>query len=69
MIVDRFGDKALDVLEMQPDKLAEIKGISATKAKDISAGFKKQAGVRRLTEFLFPRYPADIRPAHVQILR
>lgn len=52
MIVDRFGDKALDVLEMQPDKLVEIKGISASKAKDISAGFKKQAGVRRLTEFL-----------------
>ena len=53
LIVDRFGDKALDVLEMQPEKLAEIKGISSAKAKDISAGFKKQAGVRRLTEFLF----------------
>ena len=52
LIVDRFGDKALDVLEMQPEKLAEIKGISSLKAKDISAGFKKQAGVRRLTEFL-----------------
>lgn len=52
LIVDRFGDKALDVLEMQPEKLAEIKGISSAKAKDISAGFKKQAGVRRLTEFL-----------------
>lgn len=52
LIVDRFGDKALDVLEMQPEKLAEIKGISGSKAKDISAGFKKQAGVRRLTEFL-----------------
>ncbi len=52
LIVDRFGDRALDVLEMQPDKLAEIKGISSSKAKDISAGFKKQAGVRRLTEFL-----------------
>ncbi len=52
LIVDRFGDRALDVLEMQPDKLAEIKGISSAKAKDISAGFKKQAGVRRLTEFL-----------------
>ena len=63
MIVDRFGDKALDVLEMQPDKLAEIKGISASKAKDISAGFKKQAGVRRLTEFLCSYF------AHVQILR
>lgn len=52
LIVDRFADKALDVLEMQPEKLAEIKGISIAKAKDISAGFKKQAGVRRLTEFL-----------------
>lgn len=52
LIVDRFGDKTLDVLEMQPEKLAEIKGISSSKAKDISAGFKKQAGVRRLTEFL-----------------
>ena len=52
LIVDRFGDRALDVLEMQPDKLAEIKGIGSAKAKDISAGFKKQAGVRRLTEFL-----------------
>ncbi len=52
LIVDRFGDKSLDVLEMQPEKLAEIKGISSSKAKDISAGFKKQAGVRRLTEFL-----------------
>ena len=52
LIVDRFGDKALDVLEMQPEKLAGIKGISSAKAKDISAGFKKQAGVRRLTEFL-----------------
>lgn len=52
LIIDRFGDKALDVLEMQPEKLAEIKGISSSKAKDISAGFKKQAGVRRLTEFL-----------------
>lgn len=52
MIVDRFGERALDVLEMQPEKLAEIKGIGAGKAKEISAGFKKQAGVRRLTEFL-----------------
>lgn len=52
MIVDRFGDKTLDVMEMHPEKLAEIKGISSSKAKDIGTGFKKQAGVRRLTEFL-----------------
>ncbi len=52
LIVDKFGDRALDVLEMHPEQLAELKGISRTKAKDICAGFKKQAGVRRLTEFL-----------------
>lgn len=52
MIVERFKEKSLDVLEMYPEKLAEIKGISLAKAKDMSAGFKKQAGVRRLTEFL-----------------
>ncbi len=52
MIVDKFGEKSLDVLEMQPEKLAQIRGIGASKAKDISAAFKKQAGVRRLTEFL-----------------
>lgn len=52
MIVERFKEKSLDVLEMYPEKLAEIKGISLAKAKDMSASFKKQAGVRRLTEFL-----------------
>lgn len=52
LIVNRFKEKSLDILEMHPEKLAEIKGISLTKAKDLSASFKKQAGVRRLTEFL-----------------
>ena len=52
LIVDRFKEKSFDILEMHPEKLAEIKGISLTKAKDLSASFKKQAGVRRLTEFL-----------------
>ena len=52
LIVDRFKEKSLDILEMHPEKLAEIEGISLTKAKDLSASFKKQAGVRRLTEFL-----------------
>ena len=52
LIVDRFKEKSLDILEMHPEKLAEIKGISLTKAKDLSTSFKKQAGVRRLTEFL-----------------
>ena len=52
LIVDRFGEKSLDVLEMQPEKLAEVRGISASKAKSLCSEFKKQAGVRRLTELL-----------------
>lgn len=51
-IVDRFGDKALDIIESEPDKLSEIRGISFKKAVSISAEFKKQAGVRILMEFL-----------------
>ena len=33
LIVDRFGDASLDVLESAPDKLASIKGISSSKAQ------------------------------------
>lgn len=42
LIVDRFKEKSLDILEMHPEKLAEIKGISLTKAKDLSASFKSR---------------------------
>ena len=52
LLVDRFGDRTLDVLEMQPEKIAEIKGIGKTKANEICKSFKRQAGVRRLMEFL-----------------
>lgn len=52
LIVNRFGEKALDVLELHPEKLAEIKGISKAKANEMSKSFKRQAGLRRLMEFL-----------------
>lgn len=52
LIVAAFGDKTLDVIEMEPEKLAGLKGISEKKAKDISESFKKQMGLRRLMEFL-----------------
>ena len=52
LIVNRFGENSLNVLELHPEKLAEIKGISISKAKDISKSFKRQAGLRRLMEFL-----------------
>ena len=52
LIVDRFGEQTLDVLENQPEKLTEIRGISQEKAQRISADFRRQAGLRRLMEFL-----------------
>ena len=52
LIVDRFGDKTLDVLESSPEKLAELRGISHSKAKQMSKDFRHQAGVRRIMEFV-----------------
>lgn len=52
LIVDRFGDSALDVLESSPEKLAGIKGISLSKAQQMSKSFRGQASVRRLMELI-----------------
>jgi len=52
LIVNRFGEKSLDVLENSPELLVDIKGISLSKAKQMSASFSQQAGVRRLMEFV-----------------
>ena len=45
-ITDRFGDASLDVIENEPERLAEIKGISIVKAQAISLEFKRVFGVR-----------------------
>lgn len=52
IIVDRFGERSLDVLESSPEELCTIRGISRQKAIQISKNFSQQAGVRRLMEFV-----------------
>lgn len=52
LIVQRFRSKSLDVIENEPERLAEIKGISLQKAKQLSKAFRQQVGVRRLMEFI-----------------
>lgn len=52
LIVDRFGDSSLDVLESSPEKLASIKGISLSKAQQMSKSFRAQASVRRIMELV-----------------
>jgi len=50
-IVGRFGEDSFDVIENHPEWLADISGISAKKAADISEEFKKQFGVRQVMMF------------------
>ena len=52
LIVDRFGDKTLDVILNKPAELGEIRGISSAKAQQISKSFRQQAGMRMLMEFV-----------------
>ena len=48
MIVSRFGDETLNIIENDAEKLAEIKGISLDKAKKIGKEFLKQYGIREV---------------------
>lgn len=45
-IVETFGDDTLDVMENHPEWLAEVPGISAKRAEEISEDFKAKAGIR-----------------------
>lgn len=51
-IVDRFGDKTFEIMETQPARLSEIRGISAEKADEIGKAFRKQFAVREIMIYL-----------------
>jgi exodeoxyribonuclease V alpha subunit len=51
-IVELFGKSSFDIIENNPEKLAEIKGISVKKALEISDAFKSQFGIRNIMMFL-----------------
>ena len=53
-IVERFGDRALEIIENEPERLAEIRGISLDKAMKIADEYNKQFGVRDVMLFLSP---------------
>lgn len=60
-IVDLFGARSLDVIEEEPQRLADVPGISLRKASEISENFRKQVGIRRLIEFLTLHHlPAEL---------
>lgn len=47
-IIELFEDKAFDVIENEPERLVQIKGISKNKAKEISKSFKEQFAMREI---------------------
>lgn len=60
-IVGHFGDHTLLIIEREPERLAEVPGISLQKAKTIGAEFRLQVGVRHLMEFFaLHQLPAEL---------
>jgi len=52
LIVAKFGEDAFDVIENEPGKLAQIKGISLKKALEFAESFHAQADQRQAMLFL-----------------
>lgn len=51
-IVEKFGDQTFQVMENEPERLAEIKGISSAKACEIGEQFAAQSAAREAMVFL-----------------
>ena len=51
-IVEKFGADTLDVIQNRPEDLATIKGITLSKAKQVSEEYQKQYGVRDIMMML-----------------
>ncbi len=51
-IVDKFGDDTFRIIEKEPERLAEVKGISAKKAIAISMQFEEKHEMRKAIIFL-----------------
>ncbi len=47
-IVDCFGDKTLEIMETEPDRLAEVEGVTLQKARSFAEEFEKVIGFRTL---------------------
>ena len=60
-IVQKFGNQTLIVMEREPERLAEVSGISAAKAQAIGETFRLQVGMRQLMEFFaLHQLPAEL---------
>ncbi len=51
-IVERFGEQTLAVIELEPERLTEVRGVSAHKRDLIVRGWAEQQGIREVMLFL-----------------
>ncbi|MCR5720435.1 MAG: ATP-dependent RecD-like DNA helicase [Lachnospiraceae bacterium] len=51
-IIKAFGDRTIDIIEKEPERLAEVKGISLRKAKEIAEVTEKKRDLRNAMIFL-----------------
>ena len=51
-IVDKFGEETIHILKFEPEKLAIIKGITKTKAEEISEEFNEKWDLWQVVGFL-----------------
>ncbi len=51
-ITDMFGDKTFEIIEKEPERLSEVKGISEKKAMDIATQFEEKREMRNALVFL-----------------
>ena len=60
-IVEQFGSETLLIMEREPERLAEVPGISREKARAIGEEFRLQVGMRQLMEFFALHHlPAEL---------
>ena len=60
-IVNRFGAETLTIMEREPQRLSEVAGISAAKARAIGEEFRQRVGMRQLMEFFaLHQLPAEL---------
>ena len=53
-IVERFGDRSLEVLEHEPERLLEIRGITEERLEEIKRGYMESRVMRELLLLLAP---------------
>lgn len=61
LIVEQFGDATLDVIDGQPERLLEVKGVAAKTAELISRGWRDQKHIQEVMQFLIAH---DVTPAY-----